>query len=83
MRAGGRASGCESRGISLCHCPSWYITALTIQHLGNVRMTIDPDRKTYWDLFETLTCIDTRMNDVQQPSGTAAIKKKWRWRFGG
>jgi hypothetical protein len=23
-------------------------------------MTIEPDRKTYWDLFETLTCIVTR-----------------------
>ena len=61
MRAGGRASGCGSRGISLCHCPyREYITALSIQHLGDVRMTIDPDRKTYWDLFETLTWIVTR-----------------------
>ena len=25
----------------------WYITALSIQHRGNVKMMIDPDRKTY------------------------------------
>jgi hypothetical protein len=38
----------------------WYITALSIQHLGNVKMMIDPDRKTYWELLETLSWIVTR-----------------------
>ena len=31
-----------------------------MQHLGNVKMMIDPDRKTYWELLETLTWIVTR-----------------------
>ena len=50
----------EVGASSLCHSSLWYITALSIQHLGNVKMMIDPDRKTYWELLETLTWIVTR-----------------------
>ncbi|HJY48404.1 MAG TPA: hypothetical protein VJ349_07170, partial [Stellaceae bacterium] len=50
----------EVRASSVCHSIIWYITALSTQHLGNVKMMIDPDRKTYWELLETLTWIVTR-----------------------
>jgi hypothetical protein len=50
----------EVRASSVCHSIIWYITVLSIQHLGNVKMMIDPDRKTYWELLETLTWIVTR-----------------------